>query len=671
MQAKQKREAQEREQAARREKEAAERAERDRIEAEKRAEKEAHRARKAAASKVRRAATLTVPSSNPTPAAPPEPPALPSRDAPKMQLGAPAEAMLHEVVAAAMNAGTGTGAGSGAATQPHTRRVSSASAASDSAHTKRRSSARQLEMPSAPTSSARGPQEHTGAEMSSNEASGSAGFMQAMFGTDDNMSRRMSSNEISYPSPRYARAVAASGSVFPQTQGAPSTPNEATAALLSYQSATTTPAHSPFTSSFNPPSPASPPLMQRGVMQPISTAGHSRMQPVSYMQQQSTSSFSHSGTLAAEGSSLSMHRTSSTGPNLLSAVDDNMWRFQQPSTSAAATSDPLSITPLWGTTATTGATATSSPQRAPHSVTTHSDSAYTRLHSSLGERPITSGGLGLLQGTAATLWGAPGAQDSSSSLFKRDEALGTSDSLSGGLARHWHLGENSHHGLAGDVSSSWMFGLPCQSAHATSGLGDGVGSSLSSSTEPFTTQRPLSSALPTSGMHSHGLGKILGDSGSKLGALDTTSSAARPGLFAFGAPGASVFSGGGGASSWGAVDVGSAAVDAATASSFSGGMGATEGQRLMRQDMHFGAPGTHSRETATSRPIGGVGVGPTGAPSTSPEIVPSSGSNIQWPEGLLPQHKDSEFNVHAAEFQVRRQPRVSVADLGLPHDLME
>lgn len=695
VQAKLKREAQEREQAARREREAAERAEREKMEAEKRAEKEAHRARKAAASKVRRATVSAGGGGTSVPSPAAEVPMPPARETSKMQLGAPAEAMLHDVVAAAMTAGTGSvGVGGGGSTMP--RRVSSASTSigPDALLTKRRSSARQLEMPSVQTSTGRGPQEYARGDMSGTDgSSGPRAFMQGMFGGDEIMSRRLSCNDMSYQSPRYARAVAASSSGFPISQGMSSTPNDsnAPASLLCYHSATTTPVHPPFTSSFNPVSPASPPIMQRGAMQPIPSAGPSRMQPLSFMQP-SASSYSHSGTLAAEASSLSMHRTSSTGPNLLSAADDSLWRFQQPATSSCAptTSDPIAETASvgWGT-PTTSSVGTShvSPQRPLNLGSTHADSTFGRLHGAIGDRPFTSGGLGLLQGSAASLWGAPTAQDSSrlgvqdnpGSLFPRDEGHGNSDSLSGGLARQWHLGESHHSSLGGDVSSSWLFKMPGQSAHARTGLSEGVSSSMASghasALSNFPSQQALRSRLTASGMHSQGTGNMLGDSGSKLGGLDSSmSSAARPGLFAFGAPGASVFSSsGGGASSWGNVDVSGTSTEAAPACDFSSGLGAAEGQRLMRQDMQYGVQGAHNRDPPSSRPLGAIGsaLGAGPASASTPEMVPSSASSIQWPEGLLPQHKDSEFNVHAAEFQVRRQPRVSVADLGLPHDLME
>lgn len=674
------------------------------MEAEKRAEKEAHRARKAAASKVRRAAPSAAAVSTPPPVAAVEAPPPPARETSKMQLGAPAETMLHDVVAAAMSAGTsgsGGSSGGGTATVPHPRRVSSTSTsgATDALLTKRQSSARQLEMPSAPVSTVRGPQEHTGADMSSTEASGPQAFMQGMFGGEEGTSRRLSSNDMSYQSPRYARAVAAPASGFPISQGMASTPNDTTASMLSYQSANTTPVHPPFSSSFNPPSPASPPLMQRGVMQPIpSSAITARMQQLSCMQQPSASSYTHSSTLAAETSSMSMHRTSSTGLSLLTAADDSLWRFQQPATSAcaAATSDPISANaPLgWGTKPTSSVgTTQASPQRPLNRVSAHADSSYGRLHSSVVDRSFTSSGLGLRQGAATSLWGAPtaqdssrlGVQDNSGLLLPRDEGLGNSDGLSGGLARQWHLGDSVHHGdVAGDISNSWTFSNLGQSAHARAGLSEGVGSSIGTGAaglSNFPGQQPLRSGLPASSMHSHSqsTGKILGDSGSKLTGIENMSSAARPGLFAFGAPGASVFSsGGGGASSWGTVDVSRANTDTPLACDFSSGFGASEGQRLIRQDMQYGVQGTHSRDPLTrqeTRPLvsGAIGfaIPPTPVTSGAPEIAASAASSIQWPEGLLPQHKDSEFNVHAAEFQVRRQPRVSIADLGLPHDLME
>ena len=693
MQAKQKREAQEREQAARREREAAERAERERLEAEKRAEKEAHRARKAAASKARRAGTATAAASISAPPATSEAPLPPTRETAKMQLGAPAEAMLHDVVAAAMSGG------GGGASLLNARRLSSTATAMgpDVALSKRRSSTRQQDMPSAPLgtqgAAGRGPQEHTGGGDMSGSNEGSSGpqaFMQSIFRGDGMMLRRLSANDISYQSPRYARAVAASSAGFPISQAMSSSPNDSTASLLMYQSGATTPVHAPFSSSFNPPSPASPPLMQRGAMQPIPTAGPSRMQPLSFMQQPNASSYSHSGALAAEASSLSMHRASSTGPTLLGAADDSLWRFQQPTNASTATkSDPNAASRGWGTPTTSGvSTAQVSPQQHLNRSSAHTDSSFGLLHGGIGDRSFTSGGLGLLQGSAASLWGAPtaqdsarlGVQDSSGSLFQRDEGLGNSDSLSGGLARQWQLSDNSQHGgLRGDVSSSWMFSIPGNATPSMTGISEGVGTPMSTGTTAlpnFSSAQPLRSALPASGMHSQSTGKLLGDSGSKLGGLDgSISSAARPGLFAFGAPGASVFSSsGGGASSWGNVDVsGTGATNDSPACDFSSGLGASEGQRLMRQVVQFGVQGVAGREPAVSRPLGAIGstMGAVPASVGAPEMTASSASSIHWPEGLLPQHKDSEFNVHAAEFQVRRQPRTSVADLGLPHDLME
>ena len=249
-------------------------------------------------------------------------------------------------------------------------------------------------------------------------------------------------------------------------------------------------------------------------------------------------------------------------------------------------------------------------------------------------------GVGLLPGDAAAVWG------------RSQEKLGADGScvLQGDdLAGRWP--DELRCTIGADPGGLWVFAPP-GGATADSTEHDGTAGLGAAAARMHAA---AAATAPTVG----------------LAGLDRT---AGQGLFAFGAPGASVFGAGG--SSW------SALPDPAPADQPDEGtrLGLLDMPSFMQRDLPYGGQAVAGGVDAGAAVTGAGG----GVPQVVPQGVPGvsgavdmvmqdsvrSGAGSQWSEGSQPQRKASEFNVHAAEFQVRR-PRMSSKELFLPHDLIE
>lgn len=237
-------------------------------------------------------------------------------------------------------------------------------------------------------------------------------------------------------------------------------------------------------------------------------------------------------------------------------------------------------------------------------------------------------GVGLLPGDAAAVWGRP---------QQLHPVEGSGVGLQGGeLAGRW---SDELRGIGPDPASLWVFAPPTGSAaerrnqDTMSGLG----------TAALRMHAAATAAPPVTALT--GLERNTGQ-----------------GLFAFGAPGASVFGGGG--SSWSALPDPQPLPDrqADHGRDDGEGYGLMDMPAFLQQDLPYGEP------TST------VDAAPELSTAHGPEMVVQdsvrSGAGSQWSDGSQSQRKQSEFNVYAAEFQVRR-PRMNSKELCLPNDLIE
>lgn len=245
-------------------------------------------------------------------------------------------------------------------------------------------------------------------------------------------------------------------------------------------------------------------------------------------------------------------------------------------------------------------------------------------------------GVGLLPGDAAAVWGRPEEKlvaDSGRVLQGAD------------LAGRWP--DDLRSTIGADPGGLWVFAPPGSAAvdHPDHERGGGLGGAAS-------RMHTAAAPAPSAG----------------LAGMDRT---AGQGLFAFGAPGASVFGTGG--SSW------SALPEPPTLAERQGDDAPRLGMRdmpsFLHRDLPYGGLAVGGGMEPGGGGISGGGVVPgltgvSGAVDMVMQDSVQSAGGSQWSESSQSQRKMSEFNVHAAEFQVRR-PRMSSKELCLPHDLIE
>lgn len=346
-----------------------------------------------------------------------------------------------------------------------------------------------------------------------------------------------------------------------------------------------------------------------------------------------SASYGPSPTAASVTAEAATQRGRSLGGPVQSLADD-LWPRQQPT---AADSAELGAGLDWG--ACLPGTGGRHPSCLGHGVLPDSFGAVRIASSPRSQDAYGRGddglygsdrGVGLLPGDAAAVWGRPQQK------LQADDA----EMLRGGeLAGRWS--DDLRGTIGADPGGLWMFAPPA-------------------GTTADRREHDAMSSLGAAAARMHAAAAAA-TPGTTLGGLDRT---AGQGLFAFGAPGASVFGAGG--SSWSALPEPQNLADRGPVQvgDEGAGFGLMDMPSFLKRDLPYSGPGV----SAAMDP-GGVASMATGVDMVVQDSVRSGGGS-QWSESSQAQRKPSEFNVHAAEFQVRR-PRMSSKELCLPNDLIE
>lgn len=617
----QKREAQQREAAARREREQAERAERERQEAERKAERDAARARKAAASAAA-AAAAAIAATERSRSQPPPSPTDPAASAERGSSTTAAPSSASPFTTSPLGGSRRYSLGPLQPLSPSTRTEPAAMAASGHRDIIEPFHAIPNDLLSGPL--AEGPSDPLLRAQSGAQAA--ADSLASLFATSQ--ARFPFSSSLGAP----ADALTTSAAPYAPVCSAQAAAYDPQPPLLS---SLHTPSASAVAGSFARPLTPSSPLGSGMLLPRHSDSPRTASAQPDSRQYLPIGSASYGPSATVTGcatESIAQRGRSLGGPG--HSLADDLWPRQQPAAAAGvgAGLDWGACLPGNGARRTSRLSHDVRPGAFGNAASPRSQATYA-----VGDEAMygSDRGVGLLPGDEAAVWGRPQQEGPA-------EEAGMLQV--GELAGRWP--EDLRRAIGTDPGGLWVFAPPASTAadrreHDTM---SGLGAAAARMHAAAAANTPAAS----------------------LAGLDR---AGGQGLFAFGAPGASVFGAGG--SSWSALPEPQAIADRGQ------GQGSDEGAgyrlmdmpNFMQRDVPYGGQGALG-----AMDPGGGGVGSQGMPAAADIIMQESvrsAAGSQWSEGSQAQRKTSEFNVHAAEFQVRRPARMSSKELCLPSDLIE